>query len=428
MNVLIIGSGGREHALAWKIAQSPLCEKLYVATGNAGTAEIAQNINIGINDFPNIKKTVLEKKISLVVVGSEEPLVNGLADFFKHDPELQKIKFIGTNQSGARLEGSKDFAKHFMNTHRIPTALYRSFTPETLQEGLQYIDNHSLPIVLKADGLAAGKGVVIADTYADARKNFTEMLGGKFGKASEKVIVETYMHGIEMSVFVLTDGKNFITLPEAKDYKRIYDGDKGLNTGGMGAVSPVPFADDDFMLKVRKRIINPTLKGLQAEGIDYVGFIFIGLMNVNGDPFVVEYNVRLGDPETEVVVPRIESDLLEIFDLTAQKRLNEVQLKISPKTATTVVLTAKGYPESYEKGRKMTGFENLPKEVLAFHAGTKTLDNQTVTNGGRVIAMTALADSLDEALELSNRAAEMLQFEGKHYRKDIGFDLKKLVK
>ncbi len=428
MNVLIIGSGGREHALAWKIAQSPLCEKLYVATGNAGTAQIAQNIDLGINDFPNIKKTVLEKNISLVIVGPEEPLVNGLADFFRHDPELQKIKFIGTNQSGARLEGSKDFAKHFMNTHRIPTALHRSFTPETLQEGLQYIDNHSLPIVLKADGLAAGKGVVIADTYADARKNFMEMLAGKFGKASQKVIVETYMHGIEMSVFVLTDGKNFITLPEAKDYKRISDGDKGLNTGGMGAVSPVPFANEDFMLKVRKRIINPTLKGLQAEGIDYVGFIFIGIMNVNGDPFVVEYNVRLGDPETEVVLPRIESDLLEIFDLTAQKRLNEVQLKISPKTATTVMLTAKGYPESYEKGTKMTGFENLPKEALAFHAGTKTLDNQIVTNGGRVIAMTALADTLDEALDISNRAAEILKFEGKHYRKDIGFDLKKLVK
>lgn len=428
MNVLIIGSGGREHALAWKIAQSPLCEKLYVVTGNAGTAQIAQNIDIGINDFLNIKKTVLEKNISLVFVGPEEPLVNGLADFFKRDPELRNIKFIGTNQSGARLEGSKDFAKHFMNTHRIPTALHRTFTPETLQEGLQYIDNHSLPIVLKADGLAAGKGVVIADTYAEARKNFIDMLGGKFGKASEKVVVETYMHGIEMSVFVLTDGKNFITLPEAKDYKRINDGDKGLNTGGMGAVSPVPFADEDFMLKVRKRIINPTLKGLQAEGIDYVGFIFIGIMNVNGDPFVVEYNVRLGDPETEVVVPRIESDLLEIFDLTAQKRLNEVELKVSQKTATTVMLTAKGYPEGYEKGKKMTGFEKLPKEVLAFHAGTKILDNQILTNGGRVIAMTALADTLDEALELSNRAAEALQFEGKHYRKDIGFDLKKLVK
>ncbi|TAH19683.1 MAG: phosphoribosylamine--glycine ligase [Cytophagales bacterium] len=424
MNVLIIGSGGREHAFAWKIAQSPLCKKLFVATGNAGTAQIAQNIDIGILDFEGLGKFCIENLVDLVLVGTEVPLVAGIADFFAADERLKSILLIAPSQTGAMLEGSKDFSKAFMLKHGIPTATAQTFDSSSLKEGLAYLETHPTPIVLKADGLAAGKGVIITSDRSEAKQTLIEMIeGAKFGSASAKVLIESYLNGIELSVFVLTDGISYQILPSAKDYKRIGEGDTGLNTGGMGAVSPVPFADEDFMQKVEEKVVIPTLKGLQADGIDFIGFIFIGLMNVAGEPWVIEYNVRMGDPETEVVIPRIKSDFLEMLALAAQKRLSEAKIEIDERTATTVMLVASGYPEEYEKGKVMTGFEKVDSEVLTFHAGTSLKEGKIITSGGRVIALTALADSLENALAKSYKAANLISYEGKYYRKDIGLDL-----
>jgi phosphoribosylamine--glycine ligase len=424
MNVLILGSGGREHAFAWKIAQSLLCKKLFVATGNAGTAQIAQNVNIPLNDFTNLAKFCIDNQIDLVLAGTETPLVEGIADFFQANENLKKIQFVGPTKAGAMLEGSKDFSKAFMLKHGIPTATARTFDKNSLPEGLSYVAKHSLPIVLKADGLAAGKGVIITENREEAKQILVEMIEGeKFGSASSKVLIENYLKGIELSVFVLTDGTSYKILPSAKDYKRIGEGDTGLNTGGMGAVSPVPFADEVFMHKVEQKVIKPTLQGLKAENIDYLGFIFIGLMNVAGEPYVIEYNVRMGDPETEVVIPRIKSDFLELLSLAAQKRLSEAKLEIDDRTATTVMLVSGGYPEDFEKGKVMTGFEKVNSEVLAFHAGTTLKEGKILTSGGRVVALTALAESKALALEKSYKAAQMIDYEGKYYRKDIGFDL-----
>ncbi|SFF37983.1 phosphoribosylamine--glycine ligase [Thermoflexibacter ruber] len=424
MNVLILGSGGREHAFAWKIAQSLLCKKLFVATGNAGTAQIAQNVNISLNDFANLGQFCIDNQIDLVLAGTETPLVEGITDFFQANENLKKIQFIGPTKAGAMLEGSKDFSKAFMRKYGIPTATARTFDKDSLQEGLAYLATHSLPIVLKADGLAAGKGVIITENREEAKQILVEMIeGGKFGTASSKVLIESYLKGIELSVFVLTDGTSYKILPSAKDYKRIGEGDTGLNTGGMGAVSPVPFADEVFMHKVEQKIIKPTLQGLKAENIDYLGFIFIGLMNVAGEPYVIEYNVRMGDPETEVVIPRIKSDFLELLSLAAQKRLSEAKLEIDDRTATTVMLVSGGYPEDFEKGKVMTGFEKVNSEVLAFHAGTALKEGKILTSGGRVVALTALAENKALALEKSYKAAQMIDYQGKYYRKDIGFDL-----
>ncbi|MCU0445463.1 MAG: phosphoribosylamine--glycine ligase [Microscillaceae bacterium] len=426
MNILLLGAGGREHALAWKMAQSPLCECLYVMPGNAGTAQVAENVAINPNDFTKVGEFCLAKGIDLLVVGPEEPLVKGIRDYFKTQATLQHIGFIGPSAQGATLEGSKDFAKQFMQKYGIPTAAYRTFDHNSLAEAQAYIAQHSLPIVLKADGLAAGKGVVILNDYAEAQAILQEMIvAQKFGQAGAKVVIEEFLSGIELSVFVLTDGENYQILPEAKDYKRIGEGDTGLNTGGMGAVSPVPFADSTFLQKVESQIIQPTMQGLKSEGIDYQGFIFFGLINVAGEPWVIEYNARMGDPETEVVIPRIESDLVALFAATAARKLQDFELKISPQTATTIMLVSGGYPEDYEKNKPMSGFENL-QEVIPFHAGTSlNTDNQVVTSGGRVIALTALGNNLTEALQKSQQAAEAIQFDKKYYRRDIGFDLQK---
>ncbi len=424
MNILILGSGGREHAFAWKIAQSPLCSQLFVAAGNAGTAQIAQNVNLSLSDFEKIGSFCLKNNINLVLVGTETPLVEGIADYFQADANLSKIQFIGAVKAGARLEGSKDFSKDFMLKYGIPTAASRTFDHTNLAEGLAYIESQPTPIVLKADGLAAGKGVIITEDITEAKQLLIEMIeGAKFGSASAKVLIEQFLSGIELSVFVLTDGVSYLILPSAKDYKRIGEGDTGLNTGGMGAVSPVPFANQAFMYKIEQHIVKPTLKGLQSENIDYVGFIFIGIMNVDGEPYVIEYNVRMGDPETEVVIPRIKSDFLEILSLTAQKRLAEAKMEIDERTATTVMLVSGGYPEDFEKGKVMTGFEKIDSEVLAFHAGTVLKDGKILTAGGRVLALTSLADSLESALEKSYKAAQLISYEGKYYRNDIGKDL-----
>lgn len=423
MNVLVLGSGGREHALAWKINESNLLTKLFVAPGNAGTAQFATNLNINVNDFDTIKKVVLENNISLVVVGPEDPLVNGICDFFLADNELKNIGIVGPQKDGAELEGSKEFSKKFMIKHNIPTAQYQSFTNDTLNEGLTFLETLSPPYVLKADGLAAGKGVVILDNLTEAKNELTEMLSNKkFGEASAKVVIEEFLSGIELSVFVLTDGNSYKILPAAKDYKRIGEGDTGLNTGGMGAISPVPFADENFISKVEEQVVKPTIEGLKKENINYKGFIFIGLMNNNGNPFVIEYNVRMGDPETEVVIPRIESDLLDLFHGVATQTLHEKEIKINPQTATTVMLVSGGYPEAYEKGKVISGLENVEGSTI-FHAGTTIKDNHVVTNGGRVIAVTSFGNSLEEALEKSFKNAEKIQFEKKYYRKDIGQDL-----
>ncbi|MCU0450934.1 MAG: phosphoribosylamine--glycine ligase [Bernardetiaceae bacterium] len=422
MNVLIIGSGGREHAFAWKIAQSPLCGQLYVAPGNAGTAQVATNVALG-DDFAAVADFCHQRQIGLLLVGPEAPLVAGLVDHLRADPRLAPMGIIGPPQAGAQLEGSKDFAKQFMQRHGIPTARYQSFTLATLDQGLAYLGHHPLPVVLKADGLAAGKGVLIVTDHQEARQRLRQMLEeALFGPASATVVVEQFLAGIELSVFVLTDGQHYCILPAAKDYKRVGEGDTGLNTGGMGAVSPVPFADAAFMEKVENRIVKPTLAGLRAEGIPYVGFIFIGLMNVQGEPYVIEYNVRMGDPETEVVVPRLQSDLLELLHLTAQGRLAEATLQVDPRTATTIMLVSGGYPGGFAKGKPMTGWPQLT-EVLPFHAGTVAHGDQVLTNGGRVLALTALAPSLPEALARANAAAQTIDFEGKYYRRDIGFDL-----
>lgn len=423
MNILLLGSGGREHALAWKLNQSVWTNPLYIAPGNAGTSSCGINVNIAVNDFPAIAKFCVEHKIEMVVVGPEEPLVNGLYDFFKSDEALKDIFFIGPSKAGAQLEGSKAFAKAFMLRHGIPTAAYREFDISNYEEGVQFIQQQSLPVVLKADGLAAGKGVIIAQSHIEAIAEYELMLQQeKFGEASKKVVVEQFLEGIEVSVFVLTDGINYLLLPEAKDYKRIGMGDTGLNTGGMGAVSPVPFATASFMQKVENRVIIPTIEGLKQEGIDYKGFIFFGLIKVGDDPWVIEYNCRLGDPETEVVIPRLENDLVGLFIATAQQRLHEVQINVDRKKAVTVMATSRGYPGSYEKGYTIEGLENPDKECLIFHAGTKEDQGKVVTNGGRVLCVTALGKDLAEAAERSLDQLAAIDFDGIYYRQDIGYE------
>ncbi|HLG04102.1 MAG TPA: phosphoribosylamine--glycine ligase [Bacteroidia bacterium] len=424
MNVLLLGSGGREHAFAWKLSQSKRLTKLYIAPGNAGTATCGHNVSISTTDFPAIKIIVLEKGINMVIVGPEDPLVKGIVDFFLADEQLKKIPVIGPPAKGAQLEGSKDFSKQFMFRHKIPTAAYETFTKETLDKGLAFLETLQPPYVLKADGLAAGKGVVIPDNLPDARRELKEMLSGKFGLAGDKVVIEEFLKGIELSVFVLTDGISYKILPAAKDYKRIGEGDTGLNTGGMGAVSPVPFAGEDFLQKVEDRIVKPTIAGLKKDGIPYAGFIFIGLMNRNGDPFVIEYNCRMGDPETEVVIPGIKSDLLDLFIAVAEKKLDESEVVIDPRTTTTVMMVAGGYPGAYEKGKEITGLDQV-KDAIAFHAGTKEEDGKIVSAGGRVLAFTAFGNSIEEALNKSYAAANAVKFESCYFRKDIGLDLLK---
>lgn len=424
MNVLVVGSGGREHTLSWKIAQSSMCEKLFIAPGNAGTATLGQNVSISVDDFESLKTLVLENDISMVVVGPEDPLVKGIYDFFKDDDSLKEVTVIGPSKKGAQLEGSKEFSKKFMQMHDVPTAAYQSFTKDTLNQGCAFLETLDPPYVLKADGLAAGKGVLIIDDLQEAKIELKSMLAdAKFGTASAKVVIEEFLDGIELSVFVLTDGKNYKVLPAAKDYKRIGEGDSGLNTGGMGAVSPVPFADKFFLEKVENRIIKPTIRGLQEEEIEYQGFIFIGLMNVNGDPYVVEYNVRMGDPETEVVIPRIKSDLLNLFKGIGDGTFSEKDFYVDQDTAVTVMLVSGGYPESYEKGKVMTGWEDCQGSLL-FHAGTKQDHDRVLTNGGRVLAITSVGRDMETALAKSFENAEKIKFDKKYYRKDIGFDLK----
>ncbi|MBI3509425.1 MAG: phosphoribosylamine--glycine ligase [Bacteroidetes bacterium] len=423
MNVLLLGSGGREHAFAWKLSKSKKLSKLFIAPGNAGTALCGTNVAIVATDFGGIKKFVLDNDVKMVVVGPEDPLVKGIHDFFLSDEELEKIMVIGPQKAGAMLEGSKDFSKQFMVRHKIPTAAYETFTKDSLEEGFRFLEKLSPPYVLKADGLAAGKGVIIPKTLAEAKIELKSMLANaKFGDASSKVVIEEFLKGIELSVFVLTDGDSYKILPAAKDYKRIGEGDTGLNTGGMGAVSPVPFADEEFLRKVEERVIVPTIIGLKKDKIPYVGFIFIGLMNDNGDPKVIEYNCRMGDPETEVVLPRIKSDLLETFIAVGQKKLARFKFELDPRTATTVMMVAGGYPGDYEKGKIISGLEKV-KDAMVFHAGTKIDGEKILTNGGRVMAFTGWGDSIEDALINSYSAAALVKFDGSYYRRDIGQDL-----
>ncbi|HNW96945.1 MAG TPA: phosphoribosylamine--glycine ligase [Bacteroidales bacterium] len=428
MRVLLLGSGGREHTFAWKMAQSPLLDELWIAPGNAGTADYGENVNINPNDFNEIKNFVLAHEVDMIVVGPEEPLVNGIVDFFNNDTELKNIPVIGPCKQAAALEGSKDFAKAFMKKYNIPTAAYQSFSANEIKDAKSFLKSMNPPYVLKADGLAAGKGVIICEDILKAETELTEMLQNrKFGNASNKVVIEQFLKGIELSSFIISDGKSYFILPEAKDYKRIGEGDTGLNTGGMGAISPVPFADDAFLLKVKDRIIEPTMNGLKQEGIEFVGFIFVGLINVNGEPYVIEYNVRMGDPETEVVLPRIKTDILEIFKAVAEKKLNEQDMEINPDYAVTVMLVSHGYPGNYAKGKLVTGCEDI-KNSLVFHAGTTFKDEDVVTNGGRVIAVTSLHKEMKSALNISFQNADKINFEGKYFRKDIGADLMKFLK
>ena len=423
MNILILGSGGREHAFALKLSESSKVKQLFVAPGNAGTNKIAENINVDLSDFDAVKKIVLENNIKMVVVGPEVPLVEGVHDFFLADIDLKNIPVIGPKKDGALLEGSKDFSKQFMQKHGVPTARYQSFTKENLEAGFTFLETLEPPYVLKADGLAAGKGVLILNSLEEAKIELEDMVSNeKFGKASTTVVIEEFLKGIELSVFVLTDGKSYKILPSAKDYKRIGEGDLGLNTGGMGAISPVPFADATFLNKVEELVVKPTIAGLQKDGIDYRGFIFIGLMNNNGNPSVVEYNVRMGDPETEAVLPRITSDLFDLFEGVAHQNLHEKSFSVTDKTATTIMLVSGGYPEAYQKNKEIKGYENI-KESIIFHAGTATLDDKVVTNGGRVMAVTSFGDTIEEALEKTYRSIDKIHFDQMNYRKDIGFDL-----
>jgi phosphoribosylamine--glycine ligase len=423
MKILLLGAGGREHALAWKMLQSNKCSKLFVAPGNAGTSQIAINVSLNILDFDAIKTFSIAEKVDMVVVGPEDPLVHGIYDFFKNDVSLNHIPVIGPSKVGAQLEGSKEFAKEFLIKHKIPTAAYDSFTKDTVEKGCDFLETLQPPYVLKADGLAAGKGVLIIQDLNEAKAELRNMLvHKKFGLASAKVVIEEFLDGIELSCFVLTDGKNYKILPTAKDYKRIGEGDTGLNTGGMGAVSPVPFADAVLLEKIETRIVKPTITGLQSDGIEYKGFVFIGLINVKGEPIVIEYNVRMGDPETEVVIPRLKSDLVELFQAVGNQTLDEVSLEIDERSATTIMVVSGGYPEDYGKGFEISGIENI-EDSIAFHAGTTLKDGKVVTNGGRVIAITSFGESFQEAIKKSYQNIDKLHFDKMYFRKDIGFDL-----
>ena len=424
MNILILGSGGREHAISWKISQSDKCSNLYIAPGNAGTGSVGNNLSVNINDFEEVKLNVIEKSIDLVIVGPEEPLVRGIVDFFKSDDELKDVKIFGPSSEGSKLEGSKDFSKEFMFRNNIPCAKSKTFNKKNLSEGISFLEKINPPYVLKADGLAAGKGVLILDDLEEAKNELSKMiLDEKFGDASKNVLIEEYLDGIEVSVFAITDGQNYIILPEAKDYKRIGEGDNGLNTGGMGAVSPVDFADNEFMKKVEDYVIRRTVNGIKKEKLDYKGFIFAGLMNVNGNPYVIEYNVRMGDPETQVVIPRIKNDLLDIIIKCLDEKINEVDTDIEENFTTTVILAADGYPESYKKGDEIRNLEEFSNSKI-FHAGTKKENNRILSNGGRVIACTGYGESLEDALKNSYKLAENISWDNKYFRKDIGEDLK----
>ena len=422
MKVLLLGSGGREHALAWKIAQSPKMEKLYIAPGNAGTREVGENVNMAVNDFEAIAAFMAKQGIGMLVVGPEDPLVEGIRDYLAADARFQDLMIVGPGKAGAILEGSKDYAKQFMIRHGIPTARYMTVTPDQLEEGMKFLSDLKPPYVLKADGLAAGKGVLILDDLEEARRELEEMLGGKFGKASKRVVIEEFLHGIEISVFAITDGKDYKILGSSKDYKRIGEGDTGLNTGGMGAVSPVPFADEAFNRKVEERIVRPTVEGLRKDGVDYRGFIFFGLMNDGGEPYVIEYNVRMGDPETEVVIPRLKTDILDLFEAAARGTLADCHFELDERYCTTVMLVAGGYPGSYEKGNVIHGISEVNDSIL-FHAGTKRVDGEAVTNGGRVMAVSSFGEKMEDALQQSYENVSKISFKEMYYRRDIGQDL-----